>query len=47
MNTVKTVLLMALLTGLLVGVGDLVAGQTGMLVALGLAALMNFAGYWF
>jgi len=47
MNTVKTVLLMVVLTGLFVLVGDLVAGQQGMIIALILAAAMNFVTYWF
>lgn len=47
MNSVKTVLLMGLMTGLFVLVGDLIAGRQGMLVALGLAAALNLAGYWF
>ncbi|MBX3474538.1 MAG: zinc metalloprotease HtpX [Planctomycetes bacterium] len=46
MNQMKTVLLMALLTGVAVGTGWLIGGQNGMLIAFGLAALMNFAGYW-
>lgn len=46
MNQMKTVLLMAMLTGIAVGTGWLIGGQNGMLIAFGLAALMNFAGYW-
>ena len=38
MNGVKTVLLMVVLTGLLVLVGDLVGGQQGMIIALILSA---------
>jgi heat shock protein HtpX len=47
MNTVKTVLLMGLLTGLFILVGDLIGGRSGMYIALGLAAVMNLASYWF
>ncbi len=47
MNGVKTVLLMVVLTGLFVLVGDLVAGQQGMIIALVLAAALNFVTYWF
>jgi len=46
MNQVKTVLLMAMLTGIAVGTGWLIGGYNGMFIAFGLAALMNFAGYW-
>lgn len=47
MNTVKTVVLMALLTGLFLFVGDLVGGRNGMYIALGLAAVMNLVSYWY
>jgi heat shock protein HtpX len=43
----KTTLLLALLTGLFMGVGYFVGGKGGALVALVLAALMNFGMYWF
>ena len=46
MNTLKTTLLLATLTGILIAVGGLFAGQNGMLLMLGLSALMN-AGTWF
>jgi len=47
MNTMKTFLLMALLTILLVFVGRLVGGQSGMMIAFLVAAVMNFGSYWF
>jgi len=47
MNTLKTFLLMGALTVLLVLVGNLIGGQTGMGIAFGLAVLMNFGSYWF
>lgn len=47
MNFVKTTFLLAALTGLLVAIGGLVGGTGGMLVFLVLAAVMNFAAYWF
>lgn len=47
MNTIKTVLLMGLLTGLVVFVGDLAGGRQGMYIALGIAAVMNLVSYWF
>lgn len=47
MNFVKTVLLMGLLTGLFVWVGDMLGGRSGMIIALVLAAGMNLLSYWF
>ena len=46
-STIRTTMLLALLTGLLVLAGRWVGGPGGMVVALGLAALMNFGAYWF
>jgi heat shock protein HtpX len=47
MNTLKTTLLLGLLTGLILAVGQLLGGNSGMVVALVLAAGMNFFSYWF
>jgi len=47
MNTMKTFLLMGLLTVLLVFVGNLLGGQSGMLMAFMFALAMNFGTYWF
>ncbi|MGE5531909.1 MAG: zinc metalloprotease HtpX [Bacteroidota bacterium] len=47
MNTVKTVLLMGLMTGLLILAGNWAGGRQGMIIALGLAAVMNMVSYWF
>ncbi len=47
MNTMKTFILMAGLTALLIVIGNWLGGQTGMFIALGLALLMNFGSYWF
>lgn len=47
MNRVKTVLLMGLLTGLFLLVGNWAGGRQGMYIALGLAAAMNFFSYWY
>ncbi len=47
MNVIKTTFLMALMTALLVWVGDLVAGRQGMWLFLLFAAGMNFFAYWF
>ena len=37
---------MALMTVLLVFIGQLIGGRNGALIALGVAAVMNFIGYW-
>ncbi|HEX16771.1 MAG TPA: protease HtpX, partial [Deltaproteobacteria bacterium] len=47
MNQFKTFLLMALLTLLLVWVGDMVGGRQGAIFALVMAGVMNFGAYWF
>ena len=47
MNTLRTTLLMALLTGLLVLAGGAIGGRSGMTFALVMATVMNFASYWF
>jgi heat shock protein HtpX len=47
MNSVKTVLLLGLLTGLLLAIGAWFGGQSGMTMALLFAAVMNFGAYWF
>ena len=46
-NNVKTAVLLGTLTGLILLAGALIGGQTGVIVALVLAAVMNFAGYFF
>ncbi len=47
MNTMRTFLLMALMTVLLVFVGNILGGQNGMLIAFLFALVMNFGSYWF
>lgn len=47
MNTTKTFMLMALMTVLLVIVGNLVGGRGGMVTAFVIATVMNFGSYWF
>ena len=47
MNTLKTFVLMASLTVLLIMVGNAIGGRSGMLIAFIFAAGMNFASYWF
>jgi heat shock protein HtpX len=46
MNRIKTAMFLALLTALLLWVGQLLAGQVGLIVALVFAGLMNFGAYW-
>lgn len=47
MNSLKTIVLMVTLTLLLIFVGALLGGKTGMTYALIIAFLMNFVAYWF
>lgn len=47
MNYFKTFMLMAVMTVLFVFIGKLIGGQTGMIVALSFAIVMNFVSYWF
>lgn len=47
MNTMKTFFLMALLTVLVVFVGNLLGGEGGMMMAFAFAVVMNFGTYWF
>lgn len=46
-NTLKTTVLLALLTGVLVGIGYFLGGQSGMLLFFGIAVVMNISAYWF
>jgi heat shock protein HtpX len=46
-NGLKTALLLGLLSGVLLALGDLLGGSNGLMVAFVFAALMNFASYWF
>lgn len=43
----KTTLLLGALTGLFLGVGYMLGGTGGAIIALGLATVMNFGMYWF
>src|SRR5687768_17011138 len=45
-NNIKTVVLLGLLSGLILLCGQLIGGPSGLVVALGLAVVMNF-GSWF
>jgi heat shock protein HtpX len=46
MNTLRTGILMAALTGLFLAVGGLVGGSTGMLIAFAFALATNLFAYW-
>jgi heat shock protein HtpX len=46
-NGLKTALLLGLLSGLLLAIGEALGGSNGMMIALVLAAVMNFGSYWF
>lgn len=46
-NSFKTVLLLGVLSGLLLIIGDLLGGQVGLVVAFVIAVSMNFGSYWF
>jgi len=46
-NFLKTTVLLAAMTGLLIVIGDYFGGQQGMLIAFVIAAVMNFVSYFF
>jgi heat shock protein HtpX len=46
-NGLKTALLLGLLSGLLLVIGELAGGANGLMIAFVLAAIMNFVSYWF
>jgi heat shock protein HtpX len=47
MNSVKTVLLLGAMSGVLLVGGELFGGRNGLYIALAIAAAMNFFGYFF
>lgn len=47
MNRLKTTLLLALLSGMLVFAGAAIGGRSGATLALFMAFIMNFVAYWF
>ncbi len=47
MDKLKTAVLLASLSGLLLAAGALIGGQSGLMIALVMAAVMNFGSYWF
>ena len=46
-NTIKTTLLLGLLTGLIIAIGDYLGGSQGIVLAFLFAGAMNFSAYWF
>ena len=46
-NTVKTTLLLGLLTGVLMAIGQALGGPNGLMIAFLFAVVMNFGSYWF
>jgi heat shock protein HtpX len=47
MNTLRTTILLAALTALLIWIGDMLGGRQGAVIALVMAGAMNFFSYWF
>ncbi len=46
MNYVRTAMLLAAMTALFMGIGFMIGGQSGMIIALAIAAAMNLFSYW-
>lgn len=46
-NTLKTTLLLGLLTAIILWFGEFLGGSQGLMVAFVFAAIMNFGSYWF
>jgi heat shock protein HtpX len=46
-NGLKTALLLGLMSGLVLWIGEMLGGSNGLIMAFGFAALMNFGSYWF
>ena len=46
-NTIKTTVLLAALTGLIIFIGYYFGGQQGMILAFTIAVILNFTSYWF
>ena len=47
MNNIKTAVLLAAMSGLLIAIGGSLGGSSGAVTALVVAAAMNFGSYWF
>ena len=46
-SQIKTVLLLGLLSGIIIVLGGLLGGRTGIVIAFGMALLMNVGSYWY
>jgi heat shock protein HtpX len=46
MNTLKSVMLLAVLSAILIWAGGAIGGKNGALIALMIAGVMNFISYW-
>ena len=46
MNLIRTAMLLAFMTALFMGVGYLIGGSSGMMIAFVIAAAMNLFSYW-
>ena len=46
-NQIRTTILLAIMTALILWIGQFLGGRQGMMIALVLAACMNFFSYWF
>lgn len=46
-NAFKTTLLLGLLSGVLMAIGQMLGGGGGLVIAFGFAVVMNFGSYWF
>lgn len=46
-SQLKTLLLLALLSGLIIVLGGALGGRTGVIIALGFACIMNVGSYWY
>ncbi|MBN2407219.1 MAG: zinc metalloprotease HtpX [Elusimicrobia bacterium] len=47
LNNIKTVMLLAVMTALLLAIGQLAGGRSGLVIALVFALLFNFFSYWY
>jgi heat shock protein HtpX len=46
-NGLKTALLLGLMSAIVLAIGELAGGSNGLIMAFGVAAVMNFGSYWF
>lgn len=47
MNTLRTIFFMGVLTAMIVAIGGVFGGRSGVVIAFGFAVLTNLASYWF